>query len=102
MRPGTTLVFFHDSVDGPRYALVGLIWTLLGTTVSMTAVLLNDVATKRYMTGADLPRLVAVALFENYGYRQLNTWWGVVGTFQALTGRDGWGRMKRTAFKNAA
>ena len=68
------------AVDWRHYVFVIIIWTLLGTTVSMTAVLLNDVATRRYMKGRDLTRLVLVALIENYGYRQLNTWWAVVGT----------------------
>jgi cellulose synthase/poly-beta-1,6-N-acetylglucosamine synthase-like glycosyltransferase len=83
--------------DWRQYAIVILIWTLLGTSVSMAAVLLNDVATRRYMRGRDLVMLVVVALTENFWYRQLNNWWGVVGTVQALTGKGGWGTMKRQA-----
>jgi hypothetical protein len=30
--------------------------------------------------------------------RQLNSWWGCLGTFQAATGKGGWGPMKRKAF----
>ena len=84
--------------DWKFYALVIGVWTFFGTAVSMTAVLLSDVATRRYMRGGDLIRLFVVALAENYGYRQLNTWWGVVGTVQALAGTGGWGPMKRRAF----
>jgi hypothetical protein len=29
----------------------------------------------------------------------LNALWGCVGTFQAMTGKGGWGAMKRQAFK---
>jgi len=88
--------------DVAHFAILLLIWSLFGTAVSMTAVLLSDVATRRYMRGRDLVRLVVVAIAENFGYRQINTWWGVVGTVQAVTGRGGWGTMKRTAFKSAA
>jgi cellulose synthase/poly-beta-1,6-N-acetylglucosamine synthase-like glycosyltransferase len=84
--------------DWQHYLLVLTVWALFGTSVSMTAVLLNDVATRRYMRGRDLMLLFVVALVENCGYRQLNTWWGVVGTVQALTGKGGWGTMKRRAF----
>jgi len=28
----------------------------------------------------------------------LNAWWGCVGTVQAMTGKGGWGTMKRKAF----
>ena len=88
--------------DIAHFVILLLIWSFFGTAVSMTAVLLSDVATRRYMRGRDLVLLVIVALSENFGYRQLNTWWGVVGTVQALTGKGGWGTMKRTAFTNPA
>jgi len=84
--------------DVQRYLLVLAIWALLGTSVTMTALFLNDVATRRYMRGRDLILLFLVALAENLGYRQLNAWWGIVGTVQALTGKGGWGTMKRRAF----
>ena len=97
-----TLAFLLGAYDWRHYVVVVLIWSLLGTSVSMTAVLLSDIGTRRYMKGTDLVRLVLVALLENYGYRQLNTWWSFVGTIQALTGKGGWGTMKRRAFQNAA
>ena len=62
------------------------------------AVFLNDLATRRYMSGRDLALLLAAAVLENVGYRQLNTWWGCVGTVQAVTGKGGWGPMTRRAF----
>jgi len=90
-------------------ALLGLLnwqyfWLLIvvtimfGTAVTLLAVLLSDVATRRYMRGGDLVRLVAVVLIECVGYRQLNSWWGCVGTVQAMTGKGGWGPMTRRAF----
>jgi cellulose synthase/poly-beta-1,6-N-acetylglucosamine synthase-like glycosyltransferase len=85
-----------------HYVFVLAVWTFFGTAVSMMAVLLSDVSTRRYMRGRDLILLFVVALVENYGYRQLNTWWGVVGTVRALTGKGGWGTMKRRAFEQAA
>jgi hypothetical protein len=50
------------------------------------------------MRGRDLVLLVLVVLLENCGYRQANAWWGCVGTWQAMTGKGGWGEMKRRAF----
>ena len=43
--------------------------------------------------------LVAVAILESFGYRQINSLWGCLGTVQALTGKGGWGPMKRRAFR---
>jgi len=80
---------------------------LIGTSVSfgmaatLFAVLMSDLATRRYLRGRDLVLLVIVALLENCGYRQLNAWWSCVGTVQAMTGKAGWGTMKRRAFEGA-
>ena len=73
---------------------------LLGTAVTLLSILLSDVATRRYMGRGDLFLLVAVVLLENCGYRQLNAWWGCVGTVQAMRGKSGWGVMKRRAFES--
>jgi cellulose synthase/poly-beta-1,6-N-acetylglucosamine synthase-like glycosyltransferase len=72
---------------------------LFGVAVTLLAVLLNDVAMRRYMRGGDLALLVAVAILESFGYRQLNSLWGCLGTVHAMTGKSGWGSMKRRAFR---
>jgi cellulose synthase/poly-beta-1,6-N-acetylglucosamine synthase-like glycosyltransferase len=97
-----TVAVLIGVIHWKHYVVVLAVWTLFGTAVSMMAVLLNDGATRRYMRGRDLIRLFVVALIENFGYRQLNMWWGVVGTVQALTGKGGWGTMKRRAFEQPA
>jgi cellulose synthase/poly-beta-1,6-N-acetylglucosamine synthase-like glycosyltransferase len=79
--------------------LLLVVSVMFGTAVTLLAVLLSDIATRRYMRGRDLVRLVAVVLIECVGYRQLNAWWGCVGTIQAITGKGGWGPMKRRAFQ---
>ena len=70
-----------------------------GIAVTLLAVLLNDVTSRRYMRGPDLVLFLAVAILENVGYRQLNSFWGCIGTWQSMTGKGGWGTMKRTAFQ---
>ena len=67
--------------------------------MTLLAVLLSDIATRRYMRGHDLALMVAVAILESFGYRQVNSLWGCLGTVQALAGRGGWGSMKRRAFR---
>jgi len=42
--------------------------------------------------------LVSVAILESFGYRQVNSPWGCLGTVEALLGRSGWGPMKRRTF----
>lgn len=83
-----------------RYCrLMIVVSALFGVGVTLLALFMSDVETRRYMKGRDLSLLVAVVMLESFGYRQLNAWWGCVGTVQALTGKGGWGAMKRRAFK---
>lgn len=82
------------------FRVLVVVSVMFGTAVTLLAVLLSDVATRRYLRGGDLLRLLAVVLVEGIGYRQINSWWGCVGTVQALTGKGGWGPMKRRAFQS--
>ena len=75
-----------------------IVSTMFGAAATLMAVLLSDVATGRYMRGRDLALLVVAVLLESCGYRQVNSWWGCVGTVQALAGGGEWGVMKRRTF----
>lgn len=98
----TTVAFLLGYLDWSHYVLLLVVSLLFGWASTLLAVLLSDVATRRYMTGRDLGLLVLIALVENLGYRQLVSWWGCVGTLQAMTGKGGWGVMKRRAFESGA
>jgi len=71
---------------------------LFGAATTLIAVFLSDLGTGRYLRGRDLAILLTAAVLENVGYRQLNAWWGCVGTVQAATGKKGWGAIRRKAF----
>jgi cellulose synthase/poly-beta-1,6-N-acetylglucosamine synthase-like glycosyltransferase len=86
-------------VEWRHFRLLLVVSLLFGASVTLLAVLLSDVATRRYLRGRDLPLLMIVAVLENCGYRQLNAWWGCVGTVQAWTGSGEWGAMKRRGFE---
>ncbi len=72
---------------------------LLGAAVTLLSVLMSDATSRQYVRGRDLALLVVVAVLESFGYRQVNAVWGCIGTVQALTGKGGWGSMKRQAFR---
>ena len=73
---------------------------LFGAATTLVAVFLSDVGTGRYLRTRDLGILLAAAILENVGYRQLNAWWGCVGTAQALVRPAVWGVIKRRAFED--
>jgi cellulose synthase/poly-beta-1,6-N-acetylglucosamine synthase-like glycosyltransferase len=81
------------------FRLMVVVSVLFGAAVTLLAVLQSDATSRRYVKGHDLALLVLVAILENFGYRQVNALWGCVGTIQALTGKSGWGSMKRKAFR---
>jgi cellulose synthase/poly-beta-1,6-N-acetylglucosamine synthase-like glycosyltransferase len=72
---------------------------VLGGVLSLAAVALEELSFRRYPRLSDLLQLFGLAALENFGYRQLNTWWRVKGTFSALRGVESWGRMTRKGFQ---
>jgi cellulose synthase/poly-beta-1,6-N-acetylglucosamine synthase-like glycosyltransferase len=82
-----------------HYFVFMMISLSFGVAATLCAVLLSDIATRRYMHGRDLTLLVAVAILENFGYRQMISWWACVGTVQVLAGKRGWGVVKRRVFE---
>jgi cellulose synthase/poly-beta-1,6-N-acetylglucosamine synthase-like glycosyltransferase len=94
----TTLAALVGLLNWSHYRVLLAVSLLLGAATTLLAVFLSDVSTRKYSRSRDLAILIAAAILENVGYRQLNSWWGCVGTVQALTGKRGWGEMTRKAF----
>jgi hypothetical protein len=47
---------------------------------------------------SDLALLAFIAVIENFGYRQLNNVWRVIGWWEFLRKKKGWGTMTRKGF----
>jgi cellulose synthase/poly-beta-1,6-N-acetylglucosamine synthase-like glycosyltransferase len=100
------------------YALLPLMWLLgqlnasfaLGfltlsllyaVLVSVLAVLLEDLVFRRYPKFPDLLLLLAAAILENLGYRQLTVWWRVRAYWEFWRGDLSWGAMERRGMRAA-
>jgi cellulose synthase/poly-beta-1,6-N-acetylglucosamine synthase-like glycosyltransferase len=94
----TTVAVLIGLLNWSHYRVLLAVSVLFGASTTLLAVLLSDLTARRYLRGRDLALLCAAAVLENVGYRQLNSWWGCVGTIQALTGKGAWGPMKRRSF----
>lgn len=79
--------------------LVFLVAIVFGTINSVAAVLLEEVSFRRYPRLRDLLWLVAFGILENFGYRQLTTWWRIRDMVDFLRGKQAWGAMTRKGFK---
>ncbi len=75
-----------------------LVAVVLGSVLSIAAVALEELSFHRYPKSADLARLIWLGVAENFGYRQLTMLWRLAGTFSALRGKHGWGKMERVGF----
>jgi hypothetical protein len=69
-----------------------------GSLLSVAAVVLEELSFRRYPRARDLLKLIAFGVLENFGYRQLATWWRIGGIVDYVRGRQGWGRMRRRGF----
>jgi cellulose synthase/poly-beta-1,6-N-acetylglucosamine synthase-like glycosyltransferase len=74
------------------FFVLAIMYTIL---VSALAVLLEDIAFRRYPSVLDLGRLLIGAVLENFGFRQLTVWWRVRAFWEYLRGDLSWGAMER-------
>lgn len=75
---------------------------LAGMLLSVAALALEEFSFRRHPRHRDVVRMLAYALIENVGYRQLTSIWRVVGLVDALRRRRGWGVMRRRGLGVAA
>ena len=86
-----------------RYTVAFLaVAIVFGVSLSVAAVGLEELSFRRYPRFGHLMHLFSLAVAENFGYRQLSTYWRVRGMISAMRGKKGWGAMTRTGFAAGA
>src|SRR5689334_2002168 len=90
---GTILVPFSFLVGAMPFSLFMLILLVAigyGTLLSLGSVLLEETTLRRYPTVRQLMVLIAFAVLENFGYRQMVTFFRAQGVLRYLTGLKQW------------
>ena len=73
---------------------------IFGIFVSVGSLVLEEIELRRFPKARHLVVLLFVAIVENFGYRQLNSFWRIAGFWQYVRGAKGaWGDMTRRGFK---
>ncbi|BFN37099.1 glycosyltransferase [Fidelibacter multiformis] len=72
---------------------------IFGVNLSIFAVGLEELTFKRYGRFRDLLNLFWLAVVENFGYRQLTTYWRARGTWSFFRKVKSWGAMERKGFQ---
>ena len=70
----------------------------LGTLLSTAAILLQALCIERTVRWRDAGILLAYANLENFGYRQINSFWRVMAMVSFLRKDSDWGAMERKGF----
>jgi len=69
-----------------------------GIILSASALVLEELSFRVYPRGRHILTLFFVAIAAEFGYRQLNCWWRIVGFFRWVQGKQAtWGTMTRQA-----
>jgi cellulose synthase/poly-beta-1,6-N-acetylglucosamine synthase-like glycosyltransferase len=71
----------------------------LGALLSTGAVFMEELRLERYPRWSDLLKLTVYGILENFGYRQLSTFWRVKAMISYLRKNTDWGVMERQGFE---
>jgi cellulose synthase/poly-beta-1,6-N-acetylglucosamine synthase-like glycosyltransferase len=74
---------------------------LLGILLSLAALALEEFSFRRHRRNREVVRLIAFAVVENVGYRQLVAFWRFLAFFDLARRKQGWGAMQRKGFRSA-
>jgi cellulose synthase/poly-beta-1,6-N-acetylglucosamine synthase-like glycosyltransferase len=78
-----------------------LVSTLIWIHLSLSGILLEEYAIRRYTRGVDIARLVQYSLLEAFGYRQMTSFWRCMAMLDLARGRKDWGKMPRRGLERA-
>ncbi len=92
------VAFLTGIISFTAFAAFVLLAIGLGTMLSANALLLEEITFHLYKKPSELMLLAVAALFENFGYRQLVSFWRLQGLLQWIARTKGrWGEMTRSA-----
>jgi biofilm PGA synthesis N-glycosyltransferase PgaC len=91
------LVISHK-LNLPFFLLLFLFVYTFAVSLSVWAVLFEEITFHKYGRKRDVLRLLATALVEPFFY-PMHTLFAVIGNIEALWGKQGWGKAKRSGFE---
>lgn len=93
-----TVAWWQGWVSWESFAIFLFVAIGLGILLSAFGLLLEEISFHLYPRASQLLTLAAVVVLENFGYRQLNSWWRLIGLYKwARGGEAKWGVMTRKA-----
>lgn len=94
------LAYLFGLLQFNNFIIYLVIAFLLGATLSLGSILLEQVSFCKYKSLKDNMLLVLFGLLENLGYRQLTILFRIEGIFKYKKGSHSWGTIKREQFNS--
>lgn len=93
----TAIFYLSGAIDANLMAAFIIVAFVFGIFISTLSLLLEELSFHVYRSRLTVFRLLLCAIVENIGYRQMNSWWRMIGTWRWLRGqKHNWGEMRRT------
>ena len=94
------LISFAAGFINIRFAILFFVVAIvLGVVLSVGSLVLEELTFKKYPRYRHVAALFIYSILENFGYRQLNTWWRFKGIIDIFRGKKSWGAMERKGMK---
>lgn len=95
------VAFAFGFLDLAILAAFAIVAVLMGVLLSVAALALEEFSFRRHPDGREVIRMLAYAVAENLGYRQLVDWWRLQGLWDVVRRKQGWGEMGRKGLARA-
>jgi cellulose synthase/poly-beta-1,6-N-acetylglucosamine synthase-like glycosyltransferase len=89
------LVILFVGIFEPFVLLFFTVAILLGVLLSISSLICEETTFRRYGSVKNIFILTLHAILENFGYRQIHTWWRFKGVVDYIRGKKHWGKMSR-------
>jgi cellulose synthase/poly-beta-1,6-N-acetylglucosamine synthase-like glycosyltransferase len=87
-----------NSINWPFYLLLFLFVYTFAVSLSIWAILFEEITYHKYKKKRDVLKLLVAALLEPFFY-PIHTYFAVRGNLEALRGKKGWGKVERKGFE---
>ena len=97
----SVIASYFMGILNPSFALMYFTFSVLyGVFLSISAVMLEEYNFMKYDKVRDYLIMIVFAVLENFGYRQLTTWWRLRAFFGYRRKKNSWGNIKRNEFND--
>jgi biofilm PGA synthesis N-glycosyltransferase PgaC len=87
-----------NSINWPFYLLLFLFVYTFAVSLSIWAILFEEITYHKYKKKRDVLKLLVAALLEPFFY-PMHTYFAIRGNLEALRGKKGWGKVERKGFE---